>query len=163
MKEKGKLLILGLIRPLSGSDHHRVKIPMNALHGQKITINNEEVTIECKFVEKPLHEFMYSEEDIKNNDIIWNVHVISNIPSYVELFCQKYNTLWIQDIDDSLDIPENHINRKSFPAEIIAMSKKCLIQQIVASDLVLTTNNILMNDIVNFCSLVGVSENYLPI
>lgn len=161
-KEKGKLKLTGIIRKQNGTDYHRVKLVCDFLNGEELEVNGEKCVIESRVIEKDLDKFQYEEQELIDSDIILNVHTTLNNPSFVELYCSKYNCKWWQDIDDSVELPENHVNRKTFKKDILEFSKQSLIKQVACSDFTTTTNDLLMNDLLPFSHFIGVAPNYLP-
>jgi hypothetical protein len=158
MKE---IKILGLCTD-NAQAFHRVELPLKNLHGRTLNIGGENCTIKCDIKKCPVTDILFTEDDVINYDILWYNWQCHNDASFLSGICAKYNTLVVYDLDDAMNLPENHILRKSNLEGAIHTPYK-IVQSVVNADMTLTTNDYLLQDILPFTSFAGVSENFLPI
>ena len=162
MKEEGKIKILGLVQKSTGSHFHRIVIPLTYLQGKEVEIEGEKYIIETNIIYREENSFYFTEQDVKENDIIANNFNTLNNPAFLETLCEMHGTKRWLDIDDATHLPDNHINIKAKGKEMMNYSEQSLHRSISCADLVTCTNDYILSSIVNLASFIGTSENYLP-
>jgi len=162
-KKENEINILGLCTE-NASSYHRIIIPLNAIHGTIVTIDGVEYKYNCTIKKTPNEGKFFTEEDVKNYDIIAYNWIIVQDANTLAVWAQKYNTkIWL-DLDDYWVLPENHVNRTTKGIrEFYPYLSTTIIRQVSTSDLVTTTNDLLLSDVVPYSSFCGSSFNNLPI
>lgn len=154
MKEKGRIKILGLIDH-GGSKFHRVSLPLKALNGKEVMVGGEKCIIEVSIFDKGIDQY-FSEEEIKNNDIVYSNWAMQNNEGAFSVSLNKYNTLYIADFDDFWVYPNNPVTKHTEDVGKI-------LRQIVQADFVIASTLRLAEHCKQYNPFVIVNENSLPV
>jgi hypothetical protein len=132
MKEYHLLAVLE--EKLGGSRYHRVKLPLTSIDNKVIKIGEEECTVKVTFKDSTL----LSEEDFKENDMIYFNWSIQNGVNWISTMAQQHNVKVIQDVDDFWMLPKKHIQKKVDYSKVPLFSS-------IADGLVVATNRLALN------------------
>lgn len=158
MKQKGKIKILG-IADNEGSCYHRIVLPYTALNGRKIEVDGKEYEIEFTLKNADWGNYVFEEDDFKNNDIVVNTWVPSNFMFIISEWRNKYNTIWINDYDDIIPDDSSHPN---YSKEILQFLKTQIIQSLVEADAITTSTDAVSKFLSINSGFVLKVPNYLP-
>tara|TARA_R110000868_G_scaffold179968_3_gene420461 strand:+ start:11870 stop:13630 length:1761 start_codon:yes stop_codon:yes gene_type:complete len=158
MKEKGKLKVLGVNEEMSGSRMHRVVLPIMALNGEKVVINDEEVVIEATIITCENGNVTLTEEMFKEYDVVYCTWIPRNPAWQISVFKSQYSTKYILDMDDV--IPDH--KHAYYTEELKKESQIRILKLIMEADSVVVATKEIASYLRNETKYIHLSPNILP-
>lgn len=157
-KRENILTIYGLLQKNSGTFYHRIKLPLENLHGKNIEIEGKQLTIDVKFIEFETGKITLTKEMLEGADLIYTTWVVNNNTPEMSFWKQELQFKYIIDIDD-WPFDDNELQHVYYNETW----KPAVLQQCVFADFITTTNNRLASKLYSFNDKIAIIPNILPI
>lgn len=141
-----KIKIVGLSKE-SGSKYHRVELPLSLLNHR----------FPEKYNIKLYNEKFFTEEVVKDADIIYCHWTHLTRCAMLSLWRDKYGFKIVQDIDDYWELPEGHPSK-----EVVYKMIPQLKDQLILADVVISSTEFLESKVKYFNTNTVVRKNFLP-